>query len=145
MELEERIYNPETFDPPLFLKILRKQHGAACHGCRSQNQGIPKGKAVNSMEIDRRENIRDIHGGHVKLRDQFHFATGTLRVDSEFASSYDKIFLQDLKRNHAGSFPPMLSEKIERETLFDWVRIVVDIEEHVCVEEATTAHEFRHG
>jgi len=110
MSLDERIYYAQAFDSPLLLKILGKQYRAARLGCRPQNQSIPEGKPVKAMEIDCGNDIRDVHGGHVKLRDQFHFAAGTLWIDSEFASGYDKIFLQNLQRNYACSFPPMLRE-----------------------------------
>jgi hypothetical protein len=144
MGLVERISYPKTFDPPLILKILGKQHRAACLGRRSQNQGVPEGKPVEPVEINCGDNIRDIRGGHVKLREQLYFAAGAMWIDSKFACGNDKVFLQNLQRNHACSFPPMLSEKIERDPLFDWVRIIVDINEHVRVEEVTIAHEFRH-
>jgi len=53
--------------------------------------------------------------------------------------------LEDLERNDARSIAPVLDEEFARAPLLDRIGIVINIDQDIGIEEATSAHEFRRG
>ena len=49
------------------------------------------------MEIDCGENVRNVGGDNVKLREQFNLATRGLQIDTELPGRYDKVLLKNLE------------------------------------------------
>jgi len=95
--LTERIHNAEPFDPPLILKVLGEQHRTSSQFCRTQNQGIPERKLVEAVEIDRRQNIRNVGRHNNKFREQFNLAPRGLRIDSKLTCGCHKVLLKNLE------------------------------------------------
>jgi hypothetical protein len=98
----------ETIDLSRFLRVFRENYATASLFGGAQDQGIPERKSVKPVEIDSSQNIRDVWGGNVELGQQLDFTASDMRINVQFASDCNEIFLQDLQRYNAGSVAPVL-------------------------------------
>ena len=97
------------------------------------------------MQIDCRENVGNLGYSDVKLGEEFDFATRDLGIELELSCHSDEIFLENLQRNDSCSVPPMLVHEIAGAALFGGRVVIIGVNQNVCVEKATSAHEFRLG
>ncbi len=100
---------------------------------------------VKTVQVNGRENILQVRSDNVEFSDQLDFAPRPFSIDAEFARRNHKVFLEDLERNDARSIAPVLDEEFARAPLLDRIGIVINIDQDIGIEEATSAHEFRRG
>jgi len=98
---------------------------------------------VEPVQVDSGQNVRDLGRSDIELSQQFDFAASDTRIDVEFASDGDEIFLKDLQRHDAGARTPVLSNQFEGASLLRRSGFVVGVDKNIGIEEATGAHEFR--
>ncbi len=79
--LSERVHDLNPIDFATFLKVFGKQNTATGLLGRAQNQSIPKGQPVQSVEIDGSEDIGDVWSGNVELGQHLHLAARDAGID----------------------------------------------------------------
>jgi hypothetical protein len=141
--LKEWVYDVNAIDLSRFLHIFREEYATASLFSGPQDQGIPKGKPVQPMQVDSGQNVRDLGRSNIELSQQFDFAASDTGIDVEFASDGDEILLKDLQRHDAGARTPVLSNQFEGASLLRRSGFVVGVDKNIGIEEATGAHEFR--
>jgi len=139
----EGVYDDESVDLARCLKVLAQENLASGLSGSANHQGVPKGKSVKPVEVDGRQNVGEFGYHDMEFSEQFGFAASCSRIDAQLASGSNKVFLQNLKRNHAGSGAAVLGDQIEGAALFRRSSFIVGIGEDVCIEEATNGHGFR--
>lgn len=122
------------------LHIFGKKYGAAGLFRGADDEGVPKGKVVEAVQVDGGENVGNIGRGHVELGQQFHFASSDGRLYAQLAGYGNEIFLQHLERDDAGAGAAMFGYKFESAALFGGRGLVVGVNEDVGVEEAAGGH-----
>jgi hypothetical protein len=74
------IHDTNAIDLAWLLQVFRKKHTApGLLGC-SKDQGVPEGEAMEAMQVDCRQNVREFGDGDVELRQQFGRASCRERV-----------------------------------------------------------------
>ena len=100
---------------------------------------------MKPVQIDGGEDVCDLRSGNVELGEQFNLATRNPRINLKFSRDRDEIFLQHLQRQDSGPVAPMFRYKIEGASLLRGCSLVIRIDKHIGIEEATSAHESRLG
>lgn len=100
---------------------------------------------MKTVQIYGRENIPYVRSYDIEFGDQFHLTLGPLGIDAQLARRDYEILLQNLERDDAASIAPVFDEEFAGAPLLEKVGIVIDVDENIRVEEATSAHEFRRG
>jgi len=98
---------------------------------------------MKAAEINRRKDVRNPGSDHIEFGKKLDFAPRSFYINAKLARCHDEILLKNLQRNHARSLPPVLGEEFARQPLLDRVGVVVDVDENVRIEKATSAHGSR--
>jgi hypothetical protein len=139
----EWVHYPNPVNLAAILEIFGQQNATATLFCRSQDEGVPKRKPVQPMEIDGCENIRNVWRGDIKLCQNFDLAARDMAIDAQLSCDAREILLKHLQGNNAAPGSPVFCHQIAGTTLFGWCRFVVGVEEDIGVEKTTNAHEPR--
>ncbi len=141
--LQKRIYDLNPIHLPGILQIFREKDAAASLHSRTKDQSIPKRKPVKAVQVDSSQNIRDFRSGNIELGEQFDFPACNARINAQLAGNCDEIFLEHLQRHNTGSRAPVFGHEIDGASLLSRRSLVVRVDEHIRIEEATSAHESR--
>lgn len=139
----ERVHDLNAINLLAVLEIFGQQYATASLFCRSQNQGIPKGKSVQPVKVDGGKNVSQFWRGDIKLRQNFDLAPCDVGIDTQLSCNVEKVLLKHLQGNNATPSSPVFCYEVTRTTLFRRCRLIVGIEEDVSVEKTTNAHEPR--
>lgn len=139
----ERVYDLNPIYLAAILEIFSQQNATATLFGRSQDERIPKRKPVQPMEIDGRENVRNVWRGYIKLGKNFDLATRDMGIDTQLSCDVHEILLKHLQGNNAAPGSPVFCYELAGTTLFGRCRFVVRVDEDVGVEKTTNAHELR--
>ena len=75
MSLAERVDDLKPVDAPPTLKIFREKYPASCALCAADNEGIPEGEGMQTVQVDGGQNIIQFVHNQVQLRDLCRFST----------------------------------------------------------------------
>jgi hypothetical protein len=89
----KRIYDVEPFYLSPVPKIFGQKNPAAGLLGGSDNEGIPKGKAMQAMQIDGGEDIGKFGSGYIKLCQQLDFSTSNGRIQLQLPRHSNEVFL----------------------------------------------------
>lgn len=96
--LYEWVNDPDSIDDLTVLHVFGQQNPATGLVCATDYQRIPKRKAVQSMEIDRGQNVGNRGLNKTKSRIDFYLFPGQARIETEFPGHVHEVLLQNLQR-----------------------------------------------
>lgn len=139
----EGIDDAKPIECPARLQVFGKEYSAACLLRCLQDERVPEGEPVKTVEIDGSKYVAYSEYSDIEIGKQLNFPTRNASIHAELACRRDEILLKNLQRHHAGSSAAMFCHQVESTALLRRGCLVVGIDQDVGVEETTNAHEAR--
>lgn len=98
---------------------------------------------MQSVEIDRRQDIGNLWYSDIELGKQFDLSARDAGIDMQLSRGIREILLQHLQGNNPSSSLPVFGYKFARAALLQRGRLIVRVKQDVRIEETTSAHEPR--
>jgi len=134
------VADPDTVDDLAVLEILGEQPCTSRRGGALDDQGVPEGEVVETVEVDRPEDEVEAYLDEIHLRHQGNLSAGNLRVDAELARGDHEELLEHLGGdNAAGGGEGVAEDSTGHLSLVTAIEIV-GVDQDVGVEEGALPH-----